>query len=68
VIDSTESDGSSVRINRLKDGYSWVVTVAAGDSSAEALQVAKDRALVLTRQLESELMTVKLKETEALPF
>ena len=46
---------SSVRVARAKDYYTWAVTVAAGDESLEALQVAKERALELSRELEAVL-------------
>jgi hypothetical protein len=59
---------SSVRISRLRDGHTWSVTVAASDDSVEALEAAKERALGLTRQLESELGVELAKKKQELPF
>jgi hypothetical protein len=46
---------SAVRITKLKEGYTWNVVVSADDNSEDALQQAKERALVIVRELEQEL-------------
>jgi hypothetical protein len=43
---------SAVRITRLKEGYTWNVVVGADDNTEPALQQAKERALVIVRELE----------------
>jgi hypothetical protein len=45
---------SAVRITKLKEGYTWNVVVGADDNSSHALQQAKERALVIVRELEQE--------------
>jgi hypothetical protein len=49
------TEPSAVRITKLKEGYTWNVAVAADDNSVNALQQAKERALVIVRELELEL-------------
>jgi hypothetical protein len=61
-------DVSVVRINKLKDGYSWNVAVTASSSTVEALQEAKESALVIVRQLEEELSIQKPEEDDGMPF
>jgi hypothetical protein len=54
------AESSGVRINRLKDTFSWSVTVAAEASTEEALREAKARALLILGELEEELRGRKL--------
>jgi len=57
MVDAAGPDRSLVRINKLQRGYSWSVVVTADDNSDEALKRAQDRAVVVTRHLETELGT-----------
>lgn len=62
-----QMDGPSiVKVNRLKDSYTWNVQVAAENSSLAALREAKDKALALAQEFESELnaQDPKARETE----
>jgi hypothetical protein len=56
------TEPSAVRITRLKEGYSWNVVVSADDNSEDALQEAKERALVIVRELEQELARPQVEE------
>jgi hypothetical protein len=53
---------SSVRITRLKEGYTWNVVVAADDNNEPALQQAKERALMIVRELELELTRAQVED------
>ena len=61
-------ESSVDRINKLKDGYSWNVAVAAANSTIEALEEAKDRALLIVRQLEKDLNVQEPVEETEVPF
>jgi hypothetical protein len=52
---ASSTELSAVRITRLKEGYTWNVVVGADDNSDAALHEAKERALVIVRELELEL-------------
>ena len=54
-LSETTSGGSRVRVNRLKDSYTWNVEVAAESSSLEHLQAAREKAVEVSRELEAEL-------------
>jgi hypothetical protein len=54
-LSDTLSGGSYVRVNRLKDSFTWHVQVPAESSSLEHLQVAKEKAVQLSRELEADL-------------
>jgi|GEM_PF-6922940 len=57
---------SSIRVNRLKEGYTWSVQVAATSNSLVDLQEAKGKALALSRELDEELNPRQ--ETAEVPF
>ena len=54
-MSETLSGGSRVKVNRLKDSYTWNVDVVAESSSLEDLQTAKEKALAISRELEADL-------------
>jgi hypothetical protein len=56
VLHAAGPDTSYVRINRLKDSYTWNVQVASVSGSFEDLAVAKERALAISRELEQTLL------------
>lgn len=59
------SGGSSIRINRLKGGYTYSIVVMAGEDE-NFLQQAKQQALDLARELEQELAVTQ--SDEDVPF
>lgn len=54
-MDTHWSAGSYVKVNRLKDSYTWNVQVAAQSGALEHLKAAKEDALALSRELERDL-------------
>jgi hypothetical protein len=66
IAEGFEPSTNVVRINRLKEGHSWSVIVTADDNSDGALQKAKEQALQIVRELQSELDEAKT-DTE-MPF
>ena len=66
------SGGGLVRINRLKDSYTWNVEVAAESSSLEHLQAAREKAVAISRELDADLRPkseqVKVPERVEVPF
>jgi hypothetical protein len=52
--DST-NDGATIRLSKVKDGYTWSLVVAADGSSIESLRELKDRVLTVSRELQAEL-------------
>jgi hypothetical protein len=54
-LSETTSGGSHVKVNRLKDSYTWNVEVAAESSSLEHLQAAREKAVAVSRDLEADL-------------
>jgi hypothetical protein len=65
TVQASGSGGSSIRINRLKGGYTYSVVVMA-DEDENALQQAKQRALELVRELDPELAVTQ--SDEDIPF
>lgn len=61
---TTAEGGSSIRINKLKDGYTWNVHVVAAGSSLEELREAKEKALLLSSELQAELDQREVDEVE----
>jgi hypothetical protein len=55
----TVSDRSTIRINRLKEGYTWNVFVVTDEHGRDALQQAKQQALEIVRELEMEFTAAK---------
>lgn len=66
AVQASGSDRSSIRINRLKGGYTWNVFVAADDNNRQALQRAKQEAVEIVRELEKELTAAK--SDDDIPF
>ena len=69
-MSTTESAATFVKINRLKDGWTYNVSVTADDNTTEALQDAKVKALAIIRELNEELNPVIVQEVteEEVPF
>jgi len=55
MAETASAEVSYVKVNRLKESYTWNVQVAAESGSLEHLQAAKEKALVLSRELEADL-------------
>jgi hypothetical protein len=54
VSDVAWSEASYVKVNRIRDSYTWNVQVAARSDSLEDLERAKDKAILVSRDLEDE--------------
>ncbi len=69
-MSTTETGANVVKVNRLKDGWTWNVSVTADDNTTEALQEAKVKALAIIRELNQELNPVIVQEVteEEVPF
>lgn len=57
-MSTTETGGSFVKVNRLKDSWTWNVSVMANDNSVDEVREAKEKALVIARELGDELNPV----------
>lgn len=57
-----------VKVNRLKDSYTWNVQVAAASDSLEDLQFARAKAILVSRELEDELMAHPQPQADEEPF
>jgi hypothetical protein len=64
---ASTSGMSSIRINRLKSGYTYSVVVVA-DEDEQILQQAKQRAVDIVRELEQELVVAESEEEEDVAF
>ena len=69
-MSTTESAATFVKVNRLKDGWTYNVSVTADDNTTEALQDAKVKALAIIRELNKDLNPGILREVteEEIPF
>jgi hypothetical protein len=69
-LSTQESAATYVKVNRVKDGWTSNVQVAADDNSLEALAAAKQKALAIIRELHDELNPVVVEEAteEEVPF
>ncbi len=69
-MSTTESAATFVKVNRLKDGWTYNVSVTADDNTTEALQDAKVKALAIIRELNKDLNPGILREVtgEEVPF
>jgi hypothetical protein len=66
---ATEATTSLIRLNRLKDSYTWNVQVVADSNSVEDLRSAKERALEIETELRADLCRPKEEaEPEELAF
>jgi hypothetical protein len=54
-----EATSSWIRLNRLKDSYTWNVQVVADSNSVEDLRSAKERALEIETELRADLCRPK---------
>ncbi len=61
-MSATENGPNYVRINRLKEGWTYNVQVSADNNSTEALKAANARALMIIRELNDELTPVVVEE------
>jgi hypothetical protein len=68
----TMPSASHVRVNRLKDSYTWNVEVAAESSSLDDLQAAREKAVAVSRELDADLRPiseqVEMPEQVEVPF
>jgi hypothetical protein len=60
-------DRSTIRINRLKGGYTWNVFVVTDENGQDALQQAKQQAIEIVRELEKEFTAAKSDDNDV-PF
>jgi hypothetical protein len=66
VSQATEASPSWIKVNRLKDSYTWNVQVGAESNSIEGLRIAKDKAVAVGQELQASL-SPPIAEEEA-PF
>jgi hypothetical protein len=64
---ATFVNGSIVKVNRLKDGWTWNVSVTANDNTAEEVRNAKNTALQISNELYDELVTNAEEDAEKDP-
>jgi len=55
-MNTRESDGTFVKINRLTNTWTWNVSVVASDNTLEQLQEAKKLALQIAGEIRDELL------------
>jgi hypothetical protein len=63
---ASASDRSSIRIARLKGGYTWNVFVVTDDNGQAAVQQAKQQAVEIVRELERELTPSQVRRRRSL--
>jgi hypothetical protein len=54
TLDAQSEITSSVRFSKIRDGYSWSITVAAENSLIESLRAAKEHAVAISAELEAQ--------------
>jgi hypothetical protein len=67
-MSTAEYSGSYIRVNRLKDSWTWNVQVATTSNTPEGLQEAKLAALQVAYELREELQPVKELAPKEVPF
>jgi hypothetical protein len=63
TVQASGSGKSSIRINRLKGGYTYSIVVVA-DEDEEVLQLTKQRAVDIVRELDQEFAVATSEEDD----
>jgi hypothetical protein len=53
IPSATEANTSWIKLNRLKNSYTWNIQVAAASSSIEDLRAAREKAVTIASELQA---------------